>query len=392
MIKSKALEVNIADYHVDVEIDAKYSMLQEVMSKYYGLMEGLNTFLKELSHPYKNWEFIVKEARGYCLEYFHLMKKHPHGAAAAGIYINIFTDAIQSTADKGIRTDAVDNLLLFLQKIIKDAGSDIEKFMPVVNDCFNQTTDYPQKDFFLFVKSFYQINNLAEVLYNHTPNLTTNYRAINLLLLKYYQHTYSYWQEKGDPKAWFAKEAEGIDSIDQLDDLFKDVSLERIAEVNKQLDEIIKAENIESEEVLKELIKLPGYSEIVEIYRKIPGKLLDAGKKRKKGNQWKVIFLFHIMNISGLSMIHEEALRSINRTLSWLISHESHMNIRKLLEKTFSILKDTSGMYPATALNCVLNMGKGVYKTDESDLVNFFIDSVIDLGFQSPMINGVGDD
>ena len=392
MIKSKALEVNIADYHVDVEIDAKYSMLQEVMSKYYGLMEGLNTFLRELSHPYKNWEFIVKEARGYCLEYFHLMKKHPHGAAAAGIYINIFTDAIQSTSDKGVRTDAVDNLLLFLQKIIKDAGSDIEKFMPVVNDCFNQTTDYPQKDFFLFVKSFYQINNLAEVLYNHTPNLTTNYRAINLLLLKYYQHTYSYWQEKGDPKAWFAKEAEGIDSIDQLDDLFKDVSLERIAEVNKQLDEIIKAENIESEEVLKELVKLPGYSEIVEIYRKIPGKLLDAGKKRKKGNQWKVIFLFHIMNISGLSMIHEEVLRSINRTLSWLIGHESHMNIRKLLEKTFSILKDRSGMYPATALNCVLNMGKGVYKTDESDLVNFFIDSVIDLGFQSPMINGVGDD
>ncbi|MEA3437658.1 MAG: pyruvate, phosphate dikinase, partial [Thermodesulfobacteriota bacterium] len=142
----------------------------------------------------------------------------------------------------------------------------------------------------------------------------------------------------------------------------------------------------------KELVKLSGYSEIVEIYRKIPAKLLDAGKKSRKGNQWKVIFLFHIMNISGLSMIHEEALRSINRTLSWLIGHESHMYIRKLIEKTFSILKDRSGTYPATALNCVLNMGKGVYKTDESDLVNFFIDSVIDLGFQSPMINGVGDD
>ncbi|MBW2562871.1 MAG: hypothetical protein JRE29_02350, partial [Deltaproteobacteria bacterium] len=99
MIKSKALEVNITDYHVDVEIDAKYSMLQEVMSRYYGLMEGLNTFLKELSHPYKNWDFIVKEARGYCLEYFHLMKKHPQGVAAAGVYINIFTDAIKSTSD-----------------------------------------------------------------------------------------------------------------------------------------------------------------------------------------------------------------------------------------------------------------------------------------------------
>jgi pyruvate,orthophosphate dikinase len=46
-------------------------------------------------------------------------------------------------------------------------------------------------------------------------------------------------------------------------------------------------------------------------------------------------------------------------------------------------------MYPATALNCVLNMGKAVYNTDELDLVNFFIDAVIDLGFQAPMLQGV---
>jgi hypothetical protein len=40
-IKSKALEANIADYRVGVTIDAKYSVLQEVMPKYYGLMDGL---------------------------------------------------------------------------------------------------------------------------------------------------------------------------------------------------------------------------------------------------------------------------------------------------------------------------------------------------------------
>ena len=73
MIRSKALEVNIADYHVDVTIDEKYSVLQEVMSQYFGLMEGLTTFLMELSHPYRNWQFIVTEARGYSLDYFHLL-------------------------------------------------------------------------------------------------------------------------------------------------------------------------------------------------------------------------------------------------------------------------------------------------------------------------------
>ena len=39
---------------VHVTIDAKYAALQEVFSKYYGLMEGMATFLKEISHPLRN--------------------------------------------------------------------------------------------------------------------------------------------------------------------------------------------------------------------------------------------------------------------------------------------------------------------------------------------------
>lgn len=83
MIKSKALEVNIAEYHVEVQVDPRYEALQEVMSRYYGIMEAFNTFLKELSHPYKNWQFIVREARNYALNYFHLLRTHPRGPRAA---------------------------------------------------------------------------------------------------------------------------------------------------------------------------------------------------------------------------------------------------------------------------------------------------------------------
>ena len=95
-VKSKALEVNLADYHVDVAIDEKYSTLQEVMSQYYGLMDGLNTLLKELSHPYKNWRFIVTETRKYSLEYFHLIKNHPKGPVAVNLLFDIFFEAAAS--------------------------------------------------------------------------------------------------------------------------------------------------------------------------------------------------------------------------------------------------------------------------------------------------------
>ena len=52
----------------------------------------------------------------------------------------------------------------------------------------------------------------------------------------------------------------------------------------------------------------------------------------------------------------------------------------------------SEGKFPATTLNCVLNAGRGVYNTDDSDLVDYFIDSVVSLGFQTPEMGGVGND
>ncbi|MGD9383948.1 MAG: pyruvate, phosphate dikinase, partial [Desulfobacterales bacterium] len=392
MIQSKALEVNIADYHVDVTIDEKYSILQEVMSKYYGILEGLNTLLKELSHPYKNWKFIVHEARVYSLDYFHLLKSHPKGPEATDLLLDIFICAIESKSDMDVKVDAVDNFLLFIQKIIKESGSDFKRFKPLIDRSFNRIRAYDGDDFFLFIKSFYQIRKLAEALLNYSSEIAEDCKAVNHLLIKYFDCIYRYWLNEKDPWAWFEQEADKIDDRENLKKFFKIISHKQINQYKSRLEKVAQSKSIESEDVLKKLILLPGYDQFVETYRKIPQSLLDESAKTVRGYRWKLIFLFHIMNIVGLSMIHEEALRDINRTLSWLIAHETNLNIGSLIHKTFSILKTRAGRYPATALNCILNMGKGVYKTDDSDLVAFFIDYVIDLGFQSPMIKGVRSD
>ena len=150
MIRSKALEVNIADYHVDVKIDPQYAVLQEVMASYFGLQEGLTTFLKELSHPYKNWKFIVKEARIYSLDYFHLIKPHPEGPRAAQIYIDIYLRAIESTRTTDVCIDAVDNLMLLMLKIVKESGEAFERFAPVLNDAFRSIRRYDNAIFMCF--------------------------------------------------------------------------------------------------------------------------------------------------------------------------------------------------------------------------------------------------
>jgi len=109
-MKSKALEVNLAHTRVDVTVDNRYEILLEVMGQYYGVKQGLQTFLKEICHPYKNWQYIVKEARSYALNYFHILKTHPKGPEAAKLYFDIFFQAIDSSRNEDVRIDAADNL------------------------------------------------------------------------------------------------------------------------------------------------------------------------------------------------------------------------------------------------------------------------------------------
>ncbi len=393
-IDSTALEANIRDHQVEVTIDPKYAVLQEVMAGYYGLLSGLNIFLEELSHPYRNWGFIVKEARRYSLDYFHLLTRHPKGPEAAKTFIEIFTTAIDHDPKKDVRSDAIDNFLLFLEKIIKDSQGELFRFIPVINDAFKIMNCYQDEYFFLFIKSYYQLKQLAKNILqiDEKINPAPDYHSINQVLLKYYQQTYSYWLYEDDPQAWFSEELDYKGGPELLDKFFEDISHKKLRLLKTKAENISRIVPFGTRNVLVKLLVLPGYKEFVDTYRDIPRKLLLAGAGNGDDKQWKLLFLFHIMNTAGLSMIHEEALKDINRTLSWLIINEKHWNLRKLIKKTFSILKNRTSKYPETALNCVLNMGKGVSKTNDHDLVHFFIDEVIDMGFQAPMIGGVGDD
>jgi pyruvate,orthophosphate dikinase len=391
-IQSQALEVNLASYHVEVEIDPRYAPLQAVMSKYFGLMDGVNTFLKELSHPYKNWQFIVNEARVYTLDYFHLINRHDQGEAAARLYVEIFLEAIGTSRDREVKTDAVDNLLLFLHKIVTDAGAGIAKFLPVIADACRRLAALPQEDFALIAMSYYQLPKIARAFRAADGAAEADYGDLNRLLARYYRYTFSYFLYADDPQQWFENETDEIKDRAFLADVFSEISHNRLKELEKALSQTLAEPAAESGAVLERLLTLPTYETFVKVYREVPQKLLRAGASGGRCCHCKLLFLFHIMNMSGLAMIHEETLREINRTISWLIAHEPYRNLSNLIQKTFTILKTRTSKFPGTALNCVLNMGKGISKTEESDLVNVFIDALIDLGFQTPGIAGVGND
>ncbi len=392
MLKSKALEVNLAHTQVDVVIDPQYTCLQEVMADYYGLLERLGIFLREVSHPYKNWQYIVENARGFALDYFHLFKSHPKGPEAVGRLLSLFCDALEADTDRRVKVDATDNLILYLQKIITASDASLERFYPIMTDTFEYIRQLPGPSFEHFVRSFYGMKRVAQSLATVSASDGLDYQAINHLLFRYHAATYDYWLSEADPMQRFLTKAEISTPPEDLPSIFEPISHHTIRSQQSELKNLSATEQWQSLPLLEAMLSLKDHHHIAKSYRRIPDQLMDIGSQSNSGNQWKVIFLFQAMNIPGLANDHEDILRDINRTINWLIANQKPRHVHKLIQKTFSILKAHTARFPSTAVTCVDNMGREIFQTGNRELINYFIDAVIDLGFQTPRIRGVGND
>ncbi len=386
---SRALEVNIAEHRVDVTIDPRYHVIQKVMSRYGGLQKLLDTFLKELSHPFKNRRFIVNEARTYSLGYFYDLKTHPEGPEAAGLYVDIALDSIANAGDPEVKADAFHNLYYLLQKSIKETGPELNRFLPVINYGFSRLYQLSARDFLLIVRSYYQLNRLAGAFLRKAPP-EADFGPANSVMVRYFEYTFSYWLSEDDPLDWFSGEVPGPFPR-RISSIFTPISHARIKVCQDTLHEIA-GHGERTPATLEKLLGLPGYGEIAGLYKALPDELFKSAGDEKLKHQYKLIFLFHNMNIAGLSIIHKETLGEVNRIISWLIEHEEIGHIQSLIQKTFGILQKSVDKFPGTVLKSVLNMGRGVYRTDEGELVNFFNEQVVRLGFQTPDFMGVSDD
>jgi len=394
VIKSKALEVNLVNYHVDVSVDRRYHCIQEVISQYAGISDSLNVVLRELGHPYKNWQFITQEITIYALDYFYLFKVHDKGIIAVKTIIEILIEAIESDVSSEVSSNAADNLIRYINCIIIESVEHLFKFTPIINYAFDWMKSSKSGDFTFFINSFFSLKRLIQLFVSSSDGLYPQYTTLNTVLVRYLRLNYIYWLKIKDPLAWLEENVDVQEDRKSIRPLFEKISHKYIEKYRNKITDIKKVNFIsesDAKSALNELFKFPDHVFFVKLYKNLP-QLLVSNIDSPNTNKWKVLFLFHTMNIAGLSLIHEDLLMDINRTVSWLIDNECFNYIKQLVNKTFITLKDSAKQFPDTTLLCILTMGHGIYKTDQMGLVELFIEEVVGLGFQTPGIYGVGDD
>ncbi|MGI9569307.1 MAG: PEP/pyruvate-binding domain-containing protein, partial [Desulfobulbia bacterium] len=216
------------------------------------------------------------------------------------------------------------------------------------------------------------------------------------------QKNYEYWLSEDDPLPWFLNRCSlGEDEFHERQ-IFSSISHQAMHNNLDRLEQL--SLSGDSRSALEQILEMPSHIDIVRLYKEIPRHLSDMGISESDDSgsrgsaasylseNQKLQFMFKIMDIRGLHLIHEEILREINRSLVILVQQQSYEEIEEFLLITFQLLKVNVSKYPHTSLQCIQVLGGEVFKRGNSRMVEAFLWGAVRFGFQPANVTGVDED
>jgi pyruvate,orthophosphate dikinase len=409
MLESEALRVNLEETAVrEIEVSPRYHVLREAVKDYQGVLKAADHLLFELHHPYRNWNALIGELRDFALKNLATYSRSSQGLDAIRVLVETFFEVISSVPKEGQRSQAVDGLLAFLQKVIVTVEPEtLQGLLPHIEGFLGRLQESPLPVVQAAARSYHPLPRIMEDLarrLNGLDQAASLWAEAGRLLSRVEEVTLRYWLDQGAPGTWLREtlEQHSIElkpgDLENTQRIIKPVSHETLRSYHEHLQSKQKAV-FDAQDAL-ELARLPGHLDIVRRYREIaqefaslscqvPSASSQDKASRSQESTLHLLFLFHLVEMDGLSAIHEEILRQINRSLLCLVRTADLEQLRDVLPRSFALLKQQIGHFPRTALQCIEALGSEIFRRDKSRLTELFLEQVVQFGFQAPGIRGV---
>ncbi len=408
-IDSDALKANLLETAEYVEIRPDLLLLLEIVKKYRGIHSSLESLLYEICHPYRNWQILVSPLRSFVLKNFSHYLKHEQGPEAFELFEGLFFEAVDDSARNALLLSQVfEALCSWLDKVISQLESrELRRFEPAINSMFTRLEELDSADDTLLMHLVHGPHSIKRVIRRlldlaGRSDLDIDISPAASLMHLLLQKTYDYWLSEDDPLPWFLERCDLLEEEFPGQQIFSAISHSAMRACLGELDQA--RINRDPSSALKQIIEMPSHIDIVRLYKEIPRLLGDietatAVSSDSRGSaanylaeNQKLQFMFKIMDIRGLHLIHEEILREINRSLVLLVQQQSYEEIEEFLLTTFQLLKVNVRKYPHTSLQCIQVLGGEVFKRGNSRMVEAFLWGAVRFGFQPANVTGVDED
>ncbi len=383
-LNSSALSANLDQTRVGtITIDPAHEVLREVVREYKGILDALDRLLLELNHPFRNWVLILPELKGYVLKNVGIYLRHDRGPECLVLFYRWFGQAQR----EGVRTDlsrpALDALSAFLVRAIDQVPQDrLAGFGPAFNDIFSGLATLEPDLLRLLAQSPFSLRRGMMALLEKADGLALDWAGLDGFARAGLMASLDYWLSLPDPAEFASGDRAAVAGIAPAS----------LLEYKKRLLEL--EATTAGKDRLKAMFALPDYMEMVRGYQQAADRLgtLPEGESDHLQEilNRKLVFLFHIMRIDGLRLIHESTLRTINQTLVQLVRmRQGFEELRDYFNDAFALFREHVATYPQTALQSIEILGEEVFQRDHSRLVEIFLERTVDFGFQYSSVTGV---
>ncbi len=398
---SGALRANLRETSVArITIDPRQEILRTVVGRDAGILKTLDRLLTEWNHPFRNWRILLPELRGFVLKNATRFVSDSRGADCFSLFCDLFLGALGELQQESSAHIALEGLTAYIEKMAALLPPPrLPAYAPAFDRVFHALSAMPVERLLLLAQTHHPLRRTVTLLIQkgsgsrHAPEknppltgFPLDPQPLCMLAIRSLLATYQYWLHQSDPE-WFA--VLGTDSCVAISHHALHQSLTTLNRLAREPQDLA---------LLHQLATLTTFTDIVRGYRTAAERLGETTGDSSTSNRQiveerKLRFLFHIMETEGLSLIHEETLREINRSLVHLVELEqSFEEIHGSFLRAFSFLKTYVVKYPRTALQSIEVLGTEVFKHGNSLLVEAFLGQVVRFGFQYSAFKGVGDD
>ena len=390
--QSDALRANLLETAVaQVTIDPRQELLRTVVGRDIGILKSLDRLLTELNHPFRNWRIILPELRGFVLKNATRFAANSRGPACFALFCDLFLGALSELKEENSTHVALEGLTAYIEKMARlVTPAQMFAYAPAFDRVFYALATISSDHLLLLAQTHHPLRRTITLLLSKGKTAKTGLLLdplpIRLLAIRSLRAAYHYWLHQADPD-WFA--VLGTDPCEEISHRALNHSLALLEKLAQEPQSLL---------VLEKLSQLTSFTDIVRGYRLAAerlGRTTDALSTDHEQiiEERKLRFLFHIMETEGLSLIHEETLREINRSLVHLVRlKQSFEEIHGSFLKAFALLKAYVVKYPRTALQSIDVLGTEIFNRGNSLLVESFLEQAVRFGFQYSAFRGVSNE
>lgn len=388
LIASEALLINLQRTASPAYIKPEQKLLLEIVGDKVRICRETEALLYEVNHPHANWAEIVDPLRTRVLQDFYYYNEHERASEAFLIFFDLLFQCLEncsSLEDKQTRCFAT--ILDFMELIGLKGRPENKENETVINKALFRLYDWLSDKPAFAAKGTTKIRRVLESVLPHGAAI--DLEIVGRLYLYCQKENYRAWLSGESLEKWFSREKDRLLGGRDYQNLIGFLSRKNLQGFLKEVNSLEAELPHDPRSVLQRSLALPDFKTIAQEHLKIARKMED--RKTPMSFMDKTRFLLHLLEIQALTDYNETILRELGSCIVQMRNQDESL-WNSFLKDVFRILRDQSARYRNAVLDCVHTIGQEVYKTGNRQIVENFIDEVIQLGFEYPDIQGVNEE